>query len=114
MLPELHCECSGVPYEEQHAELSSRKAAQLHMAWLRVKAQPSSCCRSWLVKKVFSFMDGSAEDAVKKEPWKQRNPFEKACASGEGPSYLALNLMPAPDLHKLGCSALVSLALLLM
>ena len=35
-------------------------------------------------------MDGSSEDAVKKEPWKQRNPFEKACASSEGPSLLAV------------------------
>ncbi|CAE7679536.1 CPK12 [Symbiodinium pilosum] len=52
--------------KEQHAELSSRK--------------------------VFSFIDGNPEDAVKKEPWKQRNPFEKACASGEGPSCVFVNL----------------------
>jgi len=52
--------------KEQHAELSGRK--------------------------VFSFMDGSSEDAVKKEPWKQRNPFEKACASSEGPSCVFVNL----------------------
>ncbi|CAE7260686.1 Ribosomal small subunit pseudouridine synthase A [Symbiodinium microadriaticum] len=52
--------------KEQHAELSGRK--------------------------VFSFMDGSSEDAAKKEPWKQRNPFEKACASGEGPSCVFVNL----------------------
>jgi len=52
--------------KEQHAELSSRQ--------------------------VFSFMDGSAEDAVKKEPWKQRNPFEKGNAIGEGPSCVFVNL----------------------
>eukprot|EP00913_Durusdinium_trenchii_P019201 g18046.t1 len=49
--------------KEQHAELSGRKA--------------------------FSFMDGAARDA-KKEPWKQRNPFERL--SSQTPSCVFVNL----------------------
>ena len=77
--------------KEQHAELSSRKADN----FLRLKCSCygcktcSLCCGTLRPEKVFSFIDGNPEDAVKKEPWKQRNPFEKACASGEGPSLLA-------------------------